>query len=85
MSKYQEALDSAVDSGISMKDWTLLKELVEKATPKARSVEHSGQRSPDGASVVMFFKYYCPCCKSRISEIDKFCQNCGQRLDWSEE
>lgn len=59
-----------------------LQELVNKATPKAPNVEHSGQRSPDGASVLMFFKYECPCCERRITGIDKFCPNCGQAIDW---
>lgn len=62
-----------------------LQELVDKVTPKAPNFEHSGQRSPDGVSVIMFFKYNCPCCKSRISRIDKFCPECGQAIDWSEE
>ena len=29
----------------------------------------------------------CPCCERRISTVEggNYCQNCGQRLDWSEE
>lgn len=61
----------------------ILQELVDKATPKAPNVEHSGWRSPDGVSVLTFFKYNCPCCKSRISGIDKFCPECGQAIERS--
>lgn len=60
-----------------------LQELVNKVTPKAPIFEHSGQRSPDGTSVIRFFKYNCPCCKSRISGIDKFCPECGQAIEGS--
>ena len=42
-------------------------------------------RSPDGVSVLTFFKYKCPCCEKRITDIDKFCPNCGQAIDWSNE
>nr|DAJ21559.1 MAG TPA: hypothetical protein [Siphoviridae sp. ctWyD10] len=60
----------------------ILQELVDKATPKAPSVEHSGQRSPDGTSVIRFFKYNCPRCESRVTVIDEFCPECGQAIDW---
>lgn len=98
MNKYQEALgflkESAYENYLRhyvqtskekvtlFKSSEALQELVNKATPKAPNVEHSGQRSPDGASVLMFFKYECPCCERRITGIDKFCPNCGQAIDW---
>ena len=59
-----------------------LQELVDKVTPKAPFFEHSGQRSPDGTSVLMFFKHKCPCCEMSVTGIDKFCPNCGQAIDW---
>ena len=59
-----------------------LQGLVDKATPKAPNVEHSGWRSPDGVSVLTFFKYKCPCCERRVTDIDKFCPECGQAIDW---
>ena len=34
MSKYQQALNNCVNRWAPAKDWNLLKELVEKATPK---------------------------------------------------
>ena len=98
MNKYQEALEYLKEEAYSnyfrkyvqtskekvtlFKSSEALQELVNKATPKAPNVEHSGQRSPDGASVLMFFKYECPCCERRITGIDKFCPNCGQAIDW---
>lgn len=98
MNKYQEALEYLTEEAYSnyfrkyvqtskekvtlFKSSEALQELVNKATPKAPNVEHSGQRSPDGASVLMFFKYECPCCERRITGIDKFCPNCGQAIDW---
>lgn len=92
MSKYQNSLDNFVKAlnlftnFKSMHEWKSdLQELVDKATPEAPNVEHSGWRSPDGVSVLTFFKYKCPCCERRVTDIDKFCPNCGQRLDWSNE
>ena len=99
MNKYQEALgflkESAYENYLSkyvqtskekvtlFKSSEALQELVDKATPKAPNVEHSGWRSPDGVSVLTFFKYKCPCCERRVTDIDKFCPNCGQAIDWS--
>lgn len=93
MSKYTEAISSiyfTMHNRVKPKtlghcedrNLEVLEELAERATPKAPNVEHSGQRSPDGASVLMFFKYECPCCERRITGIDKFCPNCGQAIDW---
>lgn len=100
MNKYQEALNHLKDETIEnfkkkhiptneertkiINDVVFLQELVEKATPKTPIFEHSGQRSPDGKSVLMFFKYKCQCCERRVTNIDSFCPCCGQALDWSE-
>ena len=92
MNKYQDSLDNFVKALSlftnckSMQEWKSdLQELVDKATPKAPNVEHSGWRSPDGVSVLTFFKYKCPCCERRVTDIDKFCPECGQAIDWSED
>ena len=29
--------------------------------------------------------YKCPCCDTYVSRIYKFCNNCGQALDWRDE
>lgn len=85
MNKYKQALNNCVNRWAHTKDWNLLKELVEKATPKAPSGKHSGWRSPDGASVLTFFEYKCPCCERRVTDIDNFCPNCGQALNWGKQ
>lgn len=74
MNKYQEALENAVDCGIISKDWKVLKELVDKATPKKPIQKAAGRK-------------VCPNCeRSTAREVSpRYCSVCGQRLDWSEE
>lgn len=34
-----------------------------------------------------YIKYRCPCCNSRYQlshHINKYCSNCGQKIDWSD-
>ena len=82
MNKYQQALNNCVNRWAPAKDWNLLKELVEKATPK----------KPD----VNINNGYCPNChnafgleRTRQAMLRpywlSFCPVCGQALDWSEE
>lgn len=73
VNKYQEALDNAVDSGIIKKDWKLLKELVDKATPKKPIQKAAGRK-------------VCPNCeRSTVREVSpRYCSLCGQRIDWSD-
>ena len=52
-----------------------LKELVDKATPKkVRYKTYMKKESP-----------YCPVNDHRVYSGQKYCQYCGQRLDWSKE
>jgi hypothetical protein len=91
MNRYQNDLAEIVricaqdDEPFPIEEIESLQELVDKATPEAPNVEHSWWRSPDGVSVLTFFKYKCPCCGRRVTDIDNFCPNCGQAIDWSEE
>jgi hypothetical protein len=78
MKNYQKALSS-------IHCLEALGELVDKATPKAPNANHSGVRSPDGKSVLTFFEYRCPCCERRITDIDNYCPNCGQAIDWGKQ
>lgn len=82
MNKYQQALNNCVNRWAPAADWNLLKELVEKATPK----------KPD----VNINNGYCPNChnafgleRTRQAMLKpywlSFCPCCGQALDWSEE
>ena len=81
MNKYQQALNNCVNRWAPAADWNLLKELVEKATPK----------KPD----VNINNGYCPNChnafgleRTRQAMLRpywlSFCPCCGQALDWSE-
>ena len=82
MNKYQQALNNCVNRWAPAKDWNLLKELVDKATPKKPNITvHNG---------------FCPNCNQAFGlERTKeamlrprwfsFCPVCGQALDWSEE
>ena len=82
MNKYQQALNNCVNRWAPAADWNLLKELVEKVTPK----------KPD----VNINNGYCPNChnafgleRARQAMLKpywlSFCPVCGQALDWSEE
>jgi predicted amidophosphoribosyltransferase len=50
----------------------LEKQVAKKPTDKMRMF----QTTPIQAS--------CPKCKARVGEYDKYCHNCGQKLDWSD-
>lgn len=53
-------------------NFMLMQELVDKATPKKPN--HMGEGIGN-----------CPSCNSFVTNMDIYCPNCGQRLDWSEE
>lgn len=74
MNKYQEALNSAVNRWAPASSWAILKELVDKATPKKPMQKAAGRT-------------VCPNCERSIArEVSpRYCSVCGQRLDWSEE
>lgn len=82
MNKYQQALNNCVNRWAPAKDWNLLKELVEKATPKKPDVNINNGFCPNchnafglertrQAMLRPYWLSFCPCC--------------GQALDWSEE
>jgi hypothetical protein len=79
MNKYQQALNNCVNRWAPSKDWNLLKELVEKATPKKPKITINNG--------------FCPNCDyafgfERTKEAVRrpyflsFCPCCGQALDW---
>lgn len=74
MNKYQQALNNCVNRWAPSKDWNLLKDLVEKATPK-KPIQKAAGRT------------VCPNCERSIArEVSpRYCSVCGQRLDWSKE
>lgn len=79
MNKYQEALNNCVNRWAPAADWNLLKELVDKATPKKPDVNINNGYCPNchnafglertrQAMLRPYWLSYCPCC--------------GQALDW---
>lgn len=78
MNKYEEALNELVDINYNGEDAQdimeqardILQELIERATPKKLN------------SIDVYVK--CPnCSNDEIRDIDNYCPNCGQALDWS--
>jgi hypothetical protein len=59
-------------------EYNILKELVEKATPKKPNIH--GFRECREVNTISFT---CPICNKHIGR-DNFCEHCGQRLSWSE-
>ena len=90
MNKYEEALETIMkqidilcEDGIFINfrhnnEYFILKELVDKATPKKPIIEGPFIREKDT---------FCPNCKINIcltpSSKPNFCWCCGQELDWS--
>lgn len=80
MNKYQEALDYAkkhLDSKQDLERIGVLQELVDKAIPKKilRTVNDDGEPFlPRGYGE-------CPKCKTVVGCNNKYCRECGQRLE----
>ena len=80
MNTYIEALDFVkkhLDSKCDLRKVEVLQELVDKATPKKilRTVNDNGEPFlPRGYGE-------CPKCKSLVEYEDKYCHECGQRLE----
>lgn len=79
MNKYQQALNNCVNRWAPATDWNLLKELVDKATPKKPDVNINNGFCPNchnafglertrQAMLRPYWLSYCPCC--------------GQAIDW---
>lgn len=80
MNKYREALDYAkkhLDSKQDLEKVGVLQELVDKETPKKilRTVNDDGEP--------FFPRGYgeCPKCKTVVGCNNKYCRECGQRLE----
>ena len=76
MNKYQQALNHCVNRWAPSKDWNLLKELVEKATPK-KPKNWKAERRLNGS-----VEFNCPVCNRLYTERVNFCASCGQAIDW---
>lgn len=93
MNKYQEAMEWIVSEyldidykGKAMNKDTeaalCIQELIDKATPKKVAYEHAIEPSKA-------YKYDCPVCGQFLSmncrSLTKYCDECGQALEWSDE
>lgn len=94
MNKYQEALDFLKSENVTA--WSnynldllnhnldVIKELVDKETPKKPDYEGDGY---DDNGQINYDTWICPNCRKRY-EVDyddyDYCPNCGQKLDWEE-
>lgn len=89
MNKYQEALDllfmwatnayCALEADKDCAEYLILKELVERATPK-KPIKSEEQ------DIRYVTKYECPNCHQYFTgRISKYCYHCGQALKWEEE
>lgn len=79
MNKYQKSLNTLRKEYLNneSKEYDILQELVEKATPKKilKSVDENGEPClPRNHGV-------CPICGFVVEYSDKHCHECGQRLE----
>lgn len=55
---------------------------LEKQIPKKPLIRYENMGF--GSPCETFKIYGCPCCREELDEATSFCQNCGQKIDWSE-
>lgn len=91
MNKYQEAYNLIFNELIPMPELNyidvkrlfdsmdLLQELVDKETPKKVLNKHKEYCFPSAYRL----SGKCPNCKNHVDE-SKYCNRCGQKLDWSD-
>lgn len=80
-----DELDRPVMNTQKQDNMNILKELVDKETPKKPDYEGDGY---DDNGQMIYDTWICPNCGKRY-EVDyddyDYCPNCGQRLKWGEE
>lgn len=87
--EYRRHLDSSVPF---LKDIAILQELVDKETPMKPIANKLPYEVHDGEIVTKYYEYNCPKCNVVLTKkwrhvyirADKYCPNCGQKLDWSD-
>ena len=93
MSKYQEALkrlrtNEYLTSREQRRYYNLLQELVYKETPMKPIDKYTEKvrdyLDEDSFVYVNFEIGYCPNCNEEVNENYIYCNNCGQKLDWSD-
>lgn len=85
MNKYQDALNSLNPNYIGEQEYSwrkateILQELVDKETPmKVTEIYTDEYYCPNCGNETLRFKYH-------AEYTHKYCLNCGQKLDWSDE
>ena len=93
MNKYQQVLDrlktnNYLTSREQREYYNLLQELVDKETPMKPIDKYTEKvrdyLNEDSFIYVNFETGYCPNCNEEVNENYTYCNNCGQRLDWSD-
>lgn len=94
MNKYEKALDDLQDyhdhyhDDVSFENYQLLKELVEKATPKKPVKYILGYFSEDDSREKDVYVDCCPNCDEIVDKefcYMEYCPHCGQMLLWEGE
>lgn len=102
MNKYQEALDNigslymydedgeadcVLSESFMKSDYDILKELVDKETPKKPEIKKLIRKNNyrDERNIPRY-DWWCPNChlEHMSANVLKYCPTCGQALDWSE-
>ena len=97
MNKYEKAFKIATTIvGYSTEEVNeakiTLQELVDKETPMKPIVNKLPYEVHDGEIVTKYYECNCPKCNVVLTKkwghvyirADKYCPNCGQKLDWSD-
>lgn len=92
MNKYQDSLDNFVKALSlftnfeSIHDWKSdLQELVDRATPKKPKIRAFNEAKSWECVNYLTEREACPLCERKFICKYKYCPNCGQRIDWSED
>lgn len=81
--KYQEALNNLILTARKTEDIRVIQELVNKETPMKVSDKEFENVAFDGYIPIVTGN--CQSCDCDLIEVDKYCWNCGQRIDWSKD
>ena len=91
MNKYQEAFISIQDNKYQYgtdEQWDLLKELVDKATPKKPEYKEIIRKDNyrDGTNIPRY-DWWCPNChlEHMSTNAINYCPDCGQKILWEDE
>lgn len=79
--KPEEAISAIKNNMPTKGTYTILTEALELAM---QSLEKQVVKSCDILCNASGVCYDCPECGAKIDRYDKYCFNCGQRVDWSE-